>query len=160
MYAGSTLDAADAASAVEMFEQGYTAKGVSLARDLSYGPVQMLYERWQLRGAGALMTRERRQYCFDTKLEIVERYVGGATALALAREYDLPSPNTVSNWARMYRRDGEDGLRPKPRGRRPIDPQGRCPAGEVEQLRAENERLRAEVAYLGKLRALTSQQRG
>jgi hypothetical protein len=27
------------------------------------------------------------------------------------------------------------------------------------QLRAENERLRAEVAYLGKLRALRAQQR-
>lgn len=158
MYAGSALGAGEAASAVEMFEQGYTAKGVSLARNLSYGPVQMLYERWQLRGAGALMTRERRQYDFETKLAIVERYVGGATALALAREYDLPSPNTVSNWARNFRRDGEAGLRPKPRVRPPS--QSARPAGEVEQLRAENERLRAEVAYLGKLRALKSHQRG
>lgn len=158
MYAGSKLGAGDAVSAVEMFEQGYTAKGVSAARDLPYGPVQMLYERWQLRGAGALMTRERKHYDVDTKLEIVKRYLGGATALALAREYDLPSPNTVSNWARKYRRDGEDGLRPKQRVRPPAH--RARPTGEVEQLRAENERLRAEVAYLGKLRALKSQQRG
>lgn len=56
--------------------------------------------------------------------------------------------------------DGEDGLRPKPKGRpRKPDspPTGELP--ELERLRRENERLRAEVAYLGKLRALREQGR-
>ena len=43
--------------------------------------------------------------------------------------------------------------------RRPVTREGPAPESEVEQLRRENERLRAEVAYLGKLRALRSQQR-
>jgi transposase len=159
MYSGSTLSRSDAVSAVELFEQGLTGKSVALALDLALNPVQMLYERWQVRGSGALMTRERKQYDVETKLEIVRRHLQGVSGRVLAEEHDLPSPGTVANWTSIYRREGEDGLRPKKRGRPPAD-RGNPPAeGEVEQLRRENERLRAEVAYLGKLRALRSQER-
>ena len=105
------------------------------------------------------MTRERRQYDFQTKLEIVCRHVAGESGRALAEEYALPSPTTVANWAVIYRREGEDGLRPKRRGRPPTDPDNRPQESELEALRRENEQLRAEVAYLGKLRALRSQER-
>ena len=159
MYSKSTLSHSDAVSALELFEEGFTAKSVALTLDLAPNPVQMLYQRWQLRGAGALVTRERRQYDFETKLEIVRRNVNGESGRALAEEYDLPSPTTVANWTVIYRRDGEDGLRPKRRGRPPIDRGDSAPKSELETLRAENERLRAEVAYLGKLRALRSRER-
>lgn len=159
MYSGSTLSHADAVSAVELFEQGFTAKSASLSLDLAPNPVQMLYQRWQLRGRDALVTRQRRQYDFGTKLEIVLRHVEGESGRALAEEYGLPSPSTVANWTSIYRREGEDGLRPKRRGRPPADRGNPPPETEVETLRKENERLRAEVAYLGKLRALRSQER-
>jgi len=159
MYARSTLSHSDAVSAVELFEQGFTAKSVAISRDLAGAPVQMLYQRWQLRGAGALMTRDRRQYDFGTKLQIVRRHIKGESGRALAEEFDLPSPSTVGNWTRIYRRDGEDGLRPKPRGRPPTIRGDSPPESETEVLRRENERLRAEVAYLGKLRALRSPER-
>jgi transposase-like protein len=142
-----------------LFEEGFTAKSVALSLDLAPNPVQMLYQRWQLRGADALVTRDRRQYEFQTKLAIVRRHVDGESGRALAEEYDLPSPTTVANWTVIYRRDGEDGLRPKRRGRPPTDREGVPPESEIETLRKENERLRAEVAYLGKLRALRSQER-
>ncbi|NHP18755.1 hypothetical protein G8767_35420, partial [Rhodococcus sp. IC4_135] len=77
MYSKSTLSHTDAVSALELFEQGYTAKSVAISLDLAQNPVQMLYQRWQLRGAGALVTRDRRQYDFETKLEIVRRHVNG-----------------------------------------------------------------------------------
>lgn len=159
MYSGSTLSHSDAVSAVELFEQGLTAKSASLSLDLAPNPVQMLYQRWQLRGRDALVTRERRQYDFGTKLEIVLRHVEGESGRALAEEYGLPSPSTVANWTSIYRREGEDGLRPKRRGRPPANRGNPPPENEIETLRKENERLRAEVAYLGKLRALRSQQR-
>jgi transposase-like protein len=159
MYSGSTLSYSEAVSAVELFEQGFTAKSVAVSLDLARNPVQTLFQRWQLRGAGALVTRDRKQYDFETKLEIVRRHLAGASGRALAEEYDLPSPTTVANWTGIYRREGEDGLRPKRRGRPPADPESRPPQSEVEMLRTENERLRAEVAYLGKLRALRSQER-
>jgi transposase len=159
MYSKSTLSHPDAVSAVEMFEEGFTAKSVALALDLAGAPVQMLYQRWQLRGSGALVTRDRKQYDFETKLEIVRRHVRGESGRALAEEFDLPSPSTVTNWTSIFRREGPDGLRPKRRGRPPTTRQGAPPETETEALRRENERLRAEVAYLGKLRALRSPER-
>lgn len=106
-----------------------------------------------------MVTRDRKQYDFETKLEIVRRHVKGESGRALAEEYDLPSPGTVANWTSIFRRDGEDGLREKRRGRPPTDRGIFPPKTEIESLRVENERLRAEVAYLEKLRALRSQER-
>ena len=159
MYSKSTLSLSDAVSAVEMFEQGFTAKSVAISLDLAGSPVQMLYQRWQLRGSEALVTRDCRQYGFETKLEIVRRHVKGESGRALAEEYGLPSPSTVATWTGIYRREGADGLRPKRRGRPPTDLGDSPPKTDIETLRLENERLRAEVAYLGKLRALRSQER-
>ena len=159
MYSKSTLSRSDAVSAVELFEQGFTAKSVAIFLDLAGSPVQMLYQRWQIRGSEALVTRDRRQYDFETKLEIVRRHVKGESGRALAEEYGLPSPSTVATWTGIYRREGEDGLRPKRRGRPPTDQGDSPPKSENETLRCENEHLRAEVAYLGKLRALRSQER-
>src|SRR5262245_35154292 len=156
MYSKSTLSHSDAVSAVELFEQGFTAKSVALSLDLAGAPVQMLYQRWRLRGSGALVTRDRKQYDFETKLEIVLRHTKGESGRALAQEFDLPSPSTVANWTSIFRRDGADGLRPKRRGRPPTSRADSPPESETEALRRENERLRAEVAYLGKLRALRS----
>jgi transposase-like protein len=146
-------------SAVQLFEQGFTAKSVALSLDLARAPVQMLYQRWQLRGSGALVTRDRKQYDFETKLQIVRRHTKGESGRALAEEFDLPSPSTVANWTSIFRRDGPDGLRPKRRGRPPATRRDDRPESETEALRRENERLRAEVAYLGKLRALKSPER-
>jgi transposase len=159
MYSKSTLSHSDAVSAVDLFEQGFTAKSVALALDLVRAPVQMLYQRWQLRGSGALVTRDRKQYDFDTKLQIVLRHTKGESGRALAEEFGLPSPSTVANWTSKYRRDGPGGLRPKPRGRPPTTRKDAPPETETEALRRENERLRAEVAYLEKLRALRSPER-
>lgn len=77
MYSKSTLSHTDAVSALELFEQGYTAKPVAISLALAQNSVQMLYQRWQLRRAGALMTRDRRHYDFETKPEIVRRNVDG-----------------------------------------------------------------------------------
>ncbi|MFF0991609.1 hypothetical protein, partial [Kocuria nitroreducens] len=92
MYLKSTLSHSDAVSAVELFEQGLSANSVARALDLAPNSVQMLYERWQVRGTGALVTRDRKQYDIETKLLIVRRHLQGASGRVLAKEYDLPSP--------------------------------------------------------------------
>ncbi|UNK45043.1 helix-turn-helix domain-containing protein [Arthrobacter sulfonylureivorans] len=107
------------------------------------------------------MTKQTKQsYSFEFKLALVERFLAGETAPDLAAEVSLSSPRLLETWVRAYRREGVDALRPKPRGR-PRKPDAPAPAelSEVERLRLENERLRAEVAYLGKLRALRAQER-
>lgn len=95
MYLKSTLSHSDAVSAVEMFEQGFTAKSVAISLDLAGSPVQMLYQRWQLRGLGALVTRDRKQYDFEIKLEIVRRPALGPSGL-WGRRRARPDRNAVA----------------------------------------------------------------
>ncbi|UPU45879.1 MULTISPECIES: helix-turn-helix domain-containing protein [Rhodococcus] len=99
----------------------------------------------------------KRAFSFEFKVEVVQRFLAGETKVALAREFGLSSPKLIETWARKYRNEGEDGLRSKRVGRPPGS--ARSVPSEVARLRAENERLRAEVAYLGKLRALRAQER-
>jgi transposase-like protein len=119
-----------------------------------------------------LVAKQTKQaYSFELKLALVERFIAGETAQDLAAEAGLSSSGLLKNWAAAYRREGADALRPKPHGRAgkpgspapappPAEPEPGPGAGaELERLRRENERLRAEVAYLGKLRALRAQER-
>jgi transposase len=74
----------------------------------------------------------------------------------------------VANWERLYDEGGLDALEPKPRGRPkkmktpetpvpvPVQPQD---TRTLEDLRKENDYLRAEVAYLKKLDALVRAQK-
>lgn len=101
----------------------------------------------------------KRSFAFEFKLGVVCRFLAGESKLDLAREFGLSSPKLIETWARVYRNEGEDGLRPKPRGRRPKPEASPGEATELQRLRRENERLRAEVAYLGKVRALRAQER-
>ena len=123
------------------------------------------------------MTKAPKSYSFEVKLALVQRFLAGESGQELAVEAGLSSRQQLQRWVRIYRLEGEDGLRPKRTGR-PGKPQAAPPAkpaavpprkpgakpqagevSELEQLRRENELLRAEVAYLGKLRALRAQER-
>ncbi|MFD0485935.1 helix-turn-helix domain-containing protein [Saccharopolyspora spinosporotrichia] len=148
-------------AAVALFEAGYGAKVVAARLGVSRTAVRRLRHRWVLRGAGALIMKPKQSFSFEFKLEVVRRFLDGeATTAELAREYALSSPKLVETWVRKYRREGEDALRPKRRGRPPGAPEP--PEGElseVQRLRQENQRLAAENAYLKKLRALRAQGR-
>jgi transposase-like protein len=146
--------------ALALFEAGWGASGVARRLGVSQWAVKAIYNRWRVRGGAALMTKPtKRSFSFEFKRDVVRRFLAGETKMDLAREFDLSSPKLIEAWARKYRNDGEDGLRPKPRGRPPKPAAVPGEAGELEQLRRENERLRAEVAYVGKLRALRAQER-
>jgi transposase len=80
-----------------------------------------------------------------------------------AAVFDIRCPSHIGRWERQYHEGGLDALNPRPRGRpkkmtTPEPPKSLPPQPEdprtLEQLRKENEYLRAEVAYLKKLRAL------
>ncbi|MDR5701960.1 helix-turn-helix domain-containing protein [Agromyces aerolatus] len=97
-------------------------------------------------------------YSFEFKVALVERFLAGEEAMVLAEEAQLSSPVVLKTWARKYRNEGAEALRPKPKGR-PAKAGVPGEVSELDQLRRENARLRAENAYLGKLRALMEQQR-
>jgi len=77
-----------------------------------------------------------------------------------ARQFEIPSDTTIALWERIYLSEGSEGLSVERRGRagaangvmkgRPVKLTKRV----EDDLIAENQRLRAENAYLKKLQAL------
>lgn len=160
VYPGSSLSEAQRETAVGLFEAGYGDRSAATLLGVPRTAVRRLRDRWKLRSAGALVSKPgRRSFTFEFKLEVVRRFIAGeATAVELAREHDLSSPKLVENWAGLYRREGEDALRPKRKGRpaKPVETSG---LSELDRLRQENLELSAKVAFLEKLRALKEQGR-
>jgi transposase len=160
MRASSSLSEVQRKAAVAWFEKGIAARATAGLLGVPRPPVRGLYLRWRIHGRGVLMTQPPTSYSFEFKLALVERFLAGETGPDLAVEAGLSSPRVLQKWVRAYREEGADALRPKPKGR-PRKSEAPPPPDtpEMERLRRENERLRAEVAYLGKLRALREQGR-
>lgn len=154
----SLLTEAQRVAAVALFEKGIGYMATARLLGVPRVPVKSLYGRWRIHGQGVLVARPVKSYSFEFKLDLVQRFLAGESGPDLAVEAGLASRQLLQKWVRAYRLEGEDALRPKPKGR-PRKPDSPPPAelSELEQLRRENERLRAEVAYLGKLRALRAQ---
>lgn len=149
----SRLTAEQRVQVVAMFEQGDGFKSVARVLDLPRRPVRSLWDRWRLVGQAAVVTKKtHRRYDADLKREVVERFLAGESKMSLAAEFELSSPRIVRKWAAIYREHGPAGLDPKPVGRPRSVPEEDL--DEVARLRRENELLRAQVAYLGKVRAL------
>lgn len=161
MYESSSLSEGQRKAAVALFETGWGAKSVATRLGVSARAISGLYGRWRVRGGTTLVTKPtKRLFSFEFKLDAVRRFQAGESKVALAKELELSSPELIKKWARQYRNEGEDGLRPKPKGRPKTSPETpQRPETELQRLRRENERLRAEVAFLGKVQALRDEER-
>lgn len=158
MRTDSSLTPAQRDRAIAWFEQGKADRSVATSMGVSRWPVRHLYRRWRIHGRGVLVAKQTKtSYSFEFKAEAVRRCLAGEPKAGLAQELGLSTPKLLEKWVRTYRKEGEEGLRPKRRGR-PPKPQG--PAveeSELGRLRRENEYLRAQNAYLGKVRDLREQ---
>ena len=145
--------------AVTLFERGAGPSFAARELQVPPDPVKKLYHRWRIHGRLCLVEKPTKtQYSFDIKKHVVARFLAGETKPALAKEFNLSSPQLIDAWVRRYRDDGDDGLRPKPKGRPRKDPDApRQPLSELQRIQRENDRLRAENAYLKKLRDLRDQ---
>ena len=102
----------------------------------------------------------KRSFSFEFKLDAVRRFLAGESKVALAKELQLSSPELIEKWARQYRNEGETVCARSRRAARRQSP-GDCEQAGIGAGAAapENERLRAEVAFLGKVRALRDEER-
>lgn len=159
MRARSSLSEQQREQLVELFEQGMGSKAAANALSVSKHAARRLYCRFVLHGRLCLVEKPtKQQYSFEIKKEVVQRHLAGETKMDLAREFGLSSDQLVKDWSRKWRKDGDEALKPKPKGR-PKGSSAPKRLTEEEKLRRENERLRAENAYLKKLRDLRNQGR-
>lgn len=157
MRARSSLSEHQREQLVELFEQGWGFAAAANHLGVTRNPVRLLYDRWMIRGKLCLVEKPtKQQYSFEVKQEIVERNLAGESRTDLAKEFDLSSPGLVKDWVRRWRRGGDEALMPKPKGRPKGSTRAR-PLTEEDELRREVEKLRAENAYLKKLRDLRNQ---
>ena len=157
MRSRSSLSESQRERLVELFEQGMGSQGAARVLGVREKPVRKLYHSFRLHGRLCLVQkRTKQQYSFETKKEVVQRHLAGETKMDLAREFGLSSDRLVEVWSQKWRKDGDEALRPKPKGR-PKGSTASRPLTEEEKLRRQVERLEAENAYLKKLRDLRSQ---
>ncbi|WP_246875208.1 IS3 family transposase [Corynebacterium sp. Marseille-P3884] len=154
MRARSSLSERQREQLVECFEQGMGSLAAANALGVSKYAVRTLRRRFQLHGRLCLVEKPtKQQYSFEIKKEVVERHLAGETKMDLAREFGLSSDILVRDWARKWRKGGDEALKPKPKGR----PKGSAAPkrlSEEEKLRRQIARLEAENAYFKKIAGL------
>ncbi|MFC3632464.1 IS3 family transposase [Enterococcus rivorum] len=146
---------------VEAYQQGKGGYG-TLARQ--YGiPADSTVHKWvkivEKLGFDALHRRKNNQtYSFQFKQDVIHYYLtSGDSYLAVALKYGLSSGALLQHWHQLFLHEGIEGLLPKMKGRPSMTKKKQTPkkwATREQELERENELLRAELAFIKKLRAL------
>jgi len=107
--------------------------------------------------------RKRRQYSAEFKLSVLRHmWDNQLSVLQTAVEFDIRDHGMVGRWKHAYREGGVEALAPRPRGKpKPMATSVPTPGSPPdddnrsrEELLAEVNQLRMELAYLKKLEAL------
>lgn len=155
--------------AVEQYAKGRASyREVAMAFRIEASQLRRWVASYRLHGQAGL-SRKVAHYSAQFKLEVLDRvHSEGLSDRQAAALYDIRSTAHIGHWRRQYDEGGLGALEPKRRGRpkmmiKPLSTQPASPqAGEtrsMEDVLKENESLRAEVAYLKKLKALIDAER-
>ena len=152
-------------SVVQRYESGEVGfKSLAQQLKLHHGAIAAWVESYRQHGAQGLR-KKFSHYSAEFKLSVLHRMQqDGLSARQAIALFDIRGgAGVISAWKRRYHEQGLAGLQPKPRGRPKTMVDSKPPKSVVplqedarsrEDLVKENEYLRAEVAYLKKLRAL------
>ena len=121
---------------------------------------------YRLHGIDGLLPKHSR-YSAEFKLQVLSRQDREQlSSRQVAAIYDIRNPNQVVTWRRKLDEGGVEAFGVREQQHSSMKKERRCPAppsttvtDSVQALREENERLRAEVAYLKKLQALIRSKR-
>lgn len=158
------------AAVLDYLEGNRGFKTVAREHDIDPSLLRRWVEVYRVHGEAGLRRKSQGIYYSGSfKLAVLKRmWSDELTYRQLLAVFNLrASTGLIAKWERLYNEGGPQALEPKPRGRlkkmpdpiqpkptlRPL-PAAAGPAQSVEDLRMENEYLRAEVAYLKKLDAL------
>ena len=117
--------------------------------------IRIWVSHYRLHGIDGLRPK-RSAYSAQFKLQVLSHQDREQlSSRQVAAVYDIRNPNQVVVWRRNLNEGGVEALGSRKQGRPNMKPEQRCPAppgtviaDSAQALREENERLRAEVAYL------------
>ena len=100
--------------------------------------------------------KPNKRYTAEFKQMVVETMQKeGLSYSEASRQFEINSHHRIQEWERIYLEEGAEGFQIERRGRKSIGrPPKQLKPKVEEDLIAEVQRLRAEVAYLKKLNAL------
>src|SRR5699024_3396946 len=100
--------------------------------------------------------KKNKKYPVKFKISVIENKKIKETYKNIAIHYDIPEPSLIYTWYKLWQSKGIDGLS-KPKGRTSMSKKPKKKTDKKltkeQQLEKEIELLRAENAYLKKLRA-------
>jgi len=148
---------------------GIGARSLAKRYGLDHGTVRFWAEQYRIHGEAGLSKKSAR-YSADFKMSVLNHmWKEELSCRQVAALFDLRGGHgVVTRWERQYNEGGLDALKPKVRGCREmtgipkptiVHPVLNDDVRTLEQIRKENEYLRAEVAYLKKLDALVQAQK-
>ena len=125
---------------------------------ISYTPLSRWIARYKEFGEAGLRIRQY-TYSGDFKLPAIRHMHENHLSLTeTTAKFGIYNESTLSRWERIYYEEGESGLYRDNRGKMRTKPNKQeLQPQEENDLRVENQRLRAEVAYLKKLRILVEE---
>ena len=148
--------------AIGLIDAGYGKAALAGALAISVSVAEHWTHAYRAVGKEAFLSMgsKHKTYNRETKLAAVLDFLeGGLTKQEVMAKHAIASLTALEKWIRAYREGGPDALAPKPRGRARAGEGPPAAATREEELEAENRRLKAEVAYLKKLRALEAAKR-
>ena len=123
---------------------------------ISYTPLSRWIARYKEFGEAGLRIRQY-TYSGDFKLSAIRHMHENHLSLTeTTAKFGIYNESTLSKWERIYYEEGESGLYRDNRGKMRTKPNKQeLQPQEENDLRVENQRLRAEVAYLKKIEGLS-----
>ena len=150
---------------MKMLEEGRSIRSISVKYGINHGLLSVLWTKYQNEGVLGLKKQSLVSADGAFKVSVVRDVEEKCIPLSeVAIKYNV-SISAINSWIRIVREKGYGALYDiRKRGRPPKDtnmgrPRKKKPEEmtELELLRYENERLRAEVALLKKVRALVEE---
>ena len=122
--------------------------------------IKYLIKLYKAHGEEPFLNRDRRIYKRDTKLLAIGQVLNGRSLRDVGIEHALIDPSIIRDWVKKYNEEGEDGIQDTYPRANYLLKEERYKAVVDKKIAAENERLRAEIAYLKKSQSLVKRLEG
>jgi len=125
--------------AVRQFESGHSYCAVATNLGLPIGTLRDWQNSYlQGRLLNSALVRENRSYSHQLKVAALEKFLAGTPKPAIILEFGISNRSLFDKWVVAYRKEGPEGLAPKPKGRKTHKVGGETLEQKVYRLEMEN----------------------